>query len=322
MSAVTPPLIQYNRTTGTLTGANLWERLVALALIAGSKVAALFYHRGYNTCANLLRKTVPSRDIAMTLKRDAVFTFPFSDGYWSKFLNRSFLYEAEFDLLLKDNAKADYTLLDCGANYGYWSVLVSSEVYGSHRAIAIEPSSQNLRILSNNAKVNGNRFKVLHAAIGRARGKARLSGTKHEAFSIAGSQDTSGEEVTVLALDNLIDDGLIAATGKYVVKLDVEGVETEALNGAVRLAQTDAIFYCEEHGNDPHHTVSRFILDETPLTLVAHDPATDRFVTLDDLKLLDSIKTASHVGYNVFATASPFWLERIAALNARLTASR
>lgn len=319
MSAMTQSIIQYDRSTGTLTGATLWERLVAVALIAGSKVSSLFYHRGYNSCANLLRKTVPSRDIALTLNRDTVFTFPFSDGYWSKFLNRSFDYEAEFDLLLKDNAQAGYTLLDCGANYGYWSVLVSGETYGSHRAIAIEPSSQNLRILSNNAKANGGRFQVIHAAIGRARGKARLSGTKHEAFSIAGSQDAAGEEVSVLALDNLIDDGIVAADGRYVVKLDVEGVETEALNGAARLARTDAIFYCEEHGNDPHHTVSRFILDKTPLTLVVHDPAINQFVTLNDLKLLDRIKTAANVGYNVFATASPFWLERIAALNARLS---
>lgn len=315
-----PKDICYDRATGTLTGANLWERLVATALIAGSKISSLFYHRGYNSCANLLRRTVPSRRIAITLNPDAVFAFPFSDGYWSKFLNRSFDYEAEFDLLLRDSAHVDYTLLDCGANYGYWSVLASSKPYGSHRAIAVEPSSANLGILGNNAKVNGNRFRVQHAAIGGTRGRARLSGTKHEAFSIAGAAQTPGEDVTVLALDNLIEDGLIAAAGKYVVKLDVEGVETEALRGGARLIQTDSIFYCEEHGNDPHHTVSRFILNETPLTLIVFDPAARRFRTLDDLALLDTIKTATHVGYNVFATSSPFWLARIAELNARLQA--
>ena len=44
----------------------------------------------------------------------------------------------------------------------------------------------------------------------RHRGTARLSGTKHEAFSIAGDQ-SDGEEVPVIALDNLLDDGKIAA---------------------------------------------------------------------------------------------------------------
>ena len=92
-------------------------------------------------------------------------------------------YEDELELLFQDSADVDYTLLDCGANYGYWSVLVSSKPFGSHKAIAIEPSGQNFPKLANNAKINGNRFEAMKCAIGAARGTARLSGTKHEAFS-------------------------------------------------------------------------------------------------------------------------------------------
>src|SRR4051794_29296753 len=62
------------------------------------------------------------------------------------------------ELLFHDSADVDYTLLDCGANYGYWSVLVSSAPYGSHKAIAIEPSSENFAKLANNAQINGNRL--------------------------------------------------------------------------------------------------------------------------------------------------------------------
>ena len=97
-------------------------------------------------------------------------------------------YEDELELLFRDSVDVDYTLLDCGANYGYWSVLVSSKPFGSHKAIAIEPSGQNFPKLANNAEINGNRFEVMKCAIGAARGTARLSGTKHEAFSIAGDQ--------------------------------------------------------------------------------------------------------------------------------------
>ena len=68
----------------------------------------------------------------------------------------------------------------------------------------------------------------MKCAIGAARGTARLSGTKHEAFSIAGDQ-SGGEEVPVIALNNLIDDGKVAAGGKFLIKLDVEGVEIEAI---------------------------------------------------------------------------------------------
>jgi FkbM family methyltransferase len=308
--------IQFDRASGALEGANPWERLAAVALALGSKVGANFSHRGYNMCANLLRTTLPDRGIQVRLNPDAVFEFPYGDGYWSKLLNRTFSYEDELELLFRDSADIDYTLLDCGANYGYWSVLVSSKPFGSHKAIAIEPSGQNFPKLANNAKINGNRFEAMKCAIGAARGTARLSGTKHEAFSIAGDQ-SGGEEVPVLALDNLLDDGKVAANGKFLIKLDVEGVEIEAMKGGARLMQGDSVLLCEEHGNDPQHIVSRYILEQTPLTLIVYDPRSNRLETVTELSILDRIKVSSHVGYNVFGTASAFWLDRINALNAK-----
>ncbi|MEO8321641.1 MAG: FkbM family methyltransferase [Bradyrhizobium sp.] len=308
--------IQFDRASGVLEGANAWERLAAVALTLGSKVGANFSHRGYNLAANLLRKALTERGIQIRLNPDAVFEFPYGDGYWSKLLNRSFSYEDELELLFRDSADIDYTLLDCGANYGYWSVLVSSKPFGSHKAIAIEPSGQNFPKLANNAKINGNRFDVMKCAIGAARGTARLSGTKHEAFSIAGDQ-ADGEEVPVLALDNLLDDGKVAANGKFLIKLDVEGVEIEAMKGGARLMQGDSVLLCEEHGNDPQHTVSRYILEQTPLKLIVFDPRSNRLETVTELSILDRIKVSTHVGYNVFGTASAFWLDRINALNAK-----
>lgn len=309
------PPIQFDRASGALEGANLWERTAALALATGSKISSHFSHRGYNMCANLLRKTLPERDIDIKLNADATFAFPYGDGYWSKLLNRSFSYEDELQLLFQHSADVDYTLLDCGANYGYWSVLVSSAPYGSHKAIAIEPSSQNFAKLKNNAEINGNRFEAMKCAIGAARGTARLSGTKHEAFSIAGGGD-GGEEVPVIALDNLIDDGKVSANGKFLIKLDVEGVEIEAIKGGTRLLQGDSVILCEEHGNDPHHTVSRYILEQTPLKLIVYDPRSNQLETVTELSILDRIKVSTHVGYNVFGTASAFWQDRISALNA------
>jgi FkbM family methyltransferase len=309
--------IQFDRASGALEGANLWERTAALALATGSKISSHFSHRGYIGCANLLRKTLPERNIAIKLNSDATFEFPYGDGYWSKLLNRSYHYEDELELLFRDSAGVDYTLLDCGANYGYWSVLVSSAPLGSHRAIAIEPSSQNFAKLKNNAEINGNRFELMKCAIGAARGTARLSGTKHEAFSIAGGTTASdGEDVPVVALDNLLDDGKVSAGGKYLIKLDVEGVEIEAIKGGMRLLQGDSVILCEEHGNDPQHTVSRYILEQTPLKLIVYDPRSNRLETVTELSILDRIKVSSHVGYNVFGTASAFWQDRINTLNA------
>ena len=315
MTSAQPP-IQFDRSAGTLQGVNPWERLAAFALMAGCRLSAPFSHRGYNMCANLLRKTLPDRDIVVKLNADAKFAFPYGDGYWSKLLDPAFSYEDELELLFRAAVDVDYTLLDCGANYGYWSVLVSSAPYGSHRAIAIEPSALNFAKLANNAAINGNRFEPMKCAIGAERGTARLSGTKHEALSIVGDAAAGGEEVPVLALDNLLDEGKVSATGKFLIKLDVEGVEIEAIKGGTRLLQGDSVIMCEEHGNDPAHTVSRYILDHTPLKLIVHDPVSNRFETVTELSILDRIKVSTHVGYNVFGTSSAFWLDRINSLNA------
>jgi FkbM family methyltransferase len=309
------PPIHFDRASGSLEGASLWERTAALALATGSKISSHFSHRGYIGCANLLRRTLPERNIAIKLNGDAVFEFPNGDGYWSKLLNRSYQYEDELELLFRHSAGVDYTLLDCGANYGYWSVLVSSAPFGSHKAIAIEPSSDNFAKLANNARVNGNRFEMMQCAIGAAKGTARLSGTKHEAFSIAGDGNSGGEQVPVIALDDLIDDGRISVDGKYLIKLDVEGVEIDAIKGGARLLRCDSVIICEEHGNDPDHTVSRYILEQTPLKLIVYDPRSNRMESVTELSILDRIKVSSHIGYNVFGTASAFWQSQFNALN-------
>jgi len=165
--------------------------------------------------------------------------------------------------------------------------------------------------------VSREREVAVRIAIGAGRGTARLSGTKHEAFSIAGGQD-GGEEVPVIALDNLLDDGKVSSGGKFLIKLDVEGVEIEAIKGGARLLKEDSVILCEEHGNDPKHTVSRFILEQTPLKLIVYDPRSNRMETVTELSILDRIKVSSNTGYNVFGTASAFWRDRINALNARL----
>jgi hypothetical protein len=81
--------------------------------------------------------------------------------------------------------------------------------------------------------------------------------------------------------------------------------------------QADSVLLCEEHGSDRAHTVSRYILEETPLKLIVYDPRSGRLETVTELSILDRIKVSTHVGYNVFGTASAFWQDRINALNAK-----
>ncbi len=151
-------------------------------------------------------------------------------------------------------------------------------------------------------------------AIGAQAGTARLSGSKHEAMTIVGdAQD--GEDVAVMTLDSLIGAPLDPSR-RHVIKLDVEGVEIAALRGGVRLLESDCVLICEDHGNDRNHTISRHILEHTPLKLFCFDPATRRFEHLENLSSLDRIKTSTNWGYNILATRSTYWRARIDAIDA------
>ncbi len=305
----------FDRGSSALSGATFRERLATSLFQAGARLSSMWSHRGFNAGCKALQPMIGARELTVRLNRDALFAFPFGDGYWGLLLDTRYSYERDIERFFRGIADADYTLIDCGANYGYWSVLVSSQPFGGHRAIAIEPSSRNFRGLKANAALNGGRFTILQRAIGATGGVARLSGRKHESLSIVGRQDGDGEDVPVITLDHLIEDGLASTAGRYVIKLDVEGVETAAIAGGGRLLQTDCVVICEEHGSDRAHTVSRFILDHTPLRLFCFDPATGGFEHLEDVSTLDRIKRATNFGYNVLATASPFWEARIRELN-------
>jgi hypothetical protein len=309
-----PKSLVFDPATGVLTGATLRESALVQLMRAGARVTSALSYRGFAAGCKLLKTVAPDRAIQVQLAPDAVFSFPFADGYWSLLLDPHYRYERDINLLFRGISDADYTLVDCGANFGYWSTLVTSRLYGAHRSVAIEPSSRNFNILSNNARLNGGRFQALQHAIGSAIGTARLSGSKHEAMTITGSAADGGEDVSVITLDSLIGPQL-DPKGRFVIKLDVEGVEIEALRGGQNLLETDCVLICEDHGNDRKHTISRYILDHTPLDLFCYDPQTRRFEHLADVSSLDRIKTSTNWGYNVLATRSPFWKQRICAID-------
>lgn len=303
--------LAFDRATGAIEGAGMREKVLVKAFQAGARISSLWTHRGFGVGCKALRPMVSDQDIYVRLNEDAVFAFPFGDEYWSTILDRKYIYEHDIDLFLRRICDTDYVLLDCGANYGYWSTLVSSRPYGSHRAIAIEPSSFNYVGLCRNAVINGNRFETIKSAIGETSGTANLSGRKHESMSIA-DHDESGEAVAMISLDDLMD-RMELFTKRLVLKLDVEGLEIGAMIGGVRLLETDCVVICEDHGNDALHTVSKHILTHTNMQLFCYDPDVARYICLKDASPLDRIKKAGNRGYNVLATSSSFWEARILA---------
>jgi len=307
-------LLAFDRGSGTLTGAGVIDRLAVLALQAGSVITRPYGHRGYRLGCKAVATAVAGRDIIVRLNEDADFAIPFCDGYWSRMLNPRYDYEEEIEAFLRGAADLRYSFVDCGANFGYWSVLVSSRLFGRQPTLAIEASPENAKRLKTNALLNGDRFRWLNAAVGdKAGGFARIIGARHEALGTLALAKNEPDAVPTVSLDSLVADGLIDPSLPVVIKLDVEGVEIEALTGAERLMQRDCVVICEEHGFDRTHGITRHLINELSLSVFVFDPRKCRFMRLDGIERLDRIKKHAWVGYNVFATSSALWEERLLA---------
>lgn len=297
-----------------LTGADAIDRVAVLALQAGSVLTRPYGHRGYRLGCKAVAAAVAARDIVIRLHEDATFAIPFCDGYWSRMLNRKYDYEEEIEAFLRSAADLRYFFVDCGANFGYWSVLASSRPFGSQPAFAIEASLDNAKRLNMNALLNGDRFRWLNAAVGdKAGGFARVTGARHEALGTLALTKNEPDAVPTVSLDSLVADRLIDVSLPVVIKLDVEGVEIEALTGAEGLMQRDCVIICEEHGFDRTHSITRHLINEMSLKVFVLDPEMCRFTRLADIDRLDRIKKHAWVGYNVFATSSLLWEQRLLA---------
>lgn len=295
--------------------ASVSERIGVGLLAVGAAVTRPFGNVGFSLGARIVAKLFQSgKTVRVTLAPDATFEMPYGDGYWSILLARGSRYEADVEVALLALADVDFAFIDCGANYGYWSVLITSARFGRHNAVAIEAAPDTFAWLARNAGANGARFGVLNRAIAERSGSVvTIRGAKHEARSIVSAGDTPVVgEVQTVSLDDLLDRPELQSAPRIVLKLDVEGVELEALRGATRLLERDVLITYEDHGSDTSHAVSAHMLADRGMRVFFIDGAGATEIV--GLRQIEAIKRNSHRGYDFFATRSPFWAARLEAL--------
>lgn len=247
--------------------------------------------------------------------------FRLDDVYWNLFIRQPDMdYEPEIGKLLLRLKDTDYVFFDCGANIGYWSVLVTSEMLGRKRAIAVEPSRETIAILEKNRNANEHRFEISCRALCEHNGQRLPFFTKgpHASRHIVDSQGRDSaniEPVLSTTIDALATQLRLTDGDRIVVKLDVEGAEIAALKGAHQALQRDTLVIYEDHGNDRTHSTTRFVFDELrfPIFSIAADGT---ITEIKEIGALDGLKTDSKKGYN-FVTCAPGsgfhrWLAEIA----------
>jgi FkbM family methyltransferase len=165
------------------------------------------------------------------------------------FVGRSLDLYGEFSegevALFAQIVKPGMLVVDVGANIGAHTVFFAKAVGPGGRVIAVEPQRILYQMLCGNLSLNaiGNTF-AQHAGLGSAPGSILVPPLNYGAnFNFGGlslGDFKEGEQVAVTTLDAL------ALPGCHLVKIDVEGMEAQVLQGAREtLAHHRPILYVE-----------------------------------------------------------------------------
>lgn len=154
------------------------------------------------------------------------------DGFWEIWLTQ-FLAQA---------LKPGMTVIDVGANYGYYTLLMADAVGESGRVVAVEPLPDAARLLAETVRLNGfeGRTRIVPQALGATAGTAFLFAPDGEPKNslVVGQADHPGgttQAVPVTTLDSVVLDG----PRIDLVKIDAEGAEEGIVAGMVGLLARD-----------------------------------------------------------------------------------
>lgn len=309
--------IYLDRKNGKISNASTIESIGIRLMSLGAKLTGPIRSVGYSWIARAVKLVFPSQKlVVMQELEDTRFAYSYGDLYWSRLADIKSSYTPDMENFLISIKDVDYAFIDCGANYGFFSCMVTSEKYGKKPAIAIEADPKTFKFLENNCELNTKRFDIRHNAIFSQAGKTvNIYGEKHEARSIISdtNEDKVHGEVETITIDSFQD--WISKKNKTVsvVKLDVEGVEIDALKGAKELLETDCLIYYEDHGSDSTHEISKYVTEELGLTIFSPDDS-GKCRPINSLDELTAIKVYKRTGYDFIATKSEFWLDKISKL--------
>ena len=149
------------------------------------------------------------------------------------------LQEYEDMLFLLHFLREEDFFVDVGANIGSFTILASGHV-GS-RTMSFEPVPQTYQSLLDNIAINRleDKVSVKNLALGSEKGNVKFTNILFGAINhVCTNEETDDSiEVPTDTLDNILQDEKVP----LLIKIDVEGFETEVINGAIDTLKKDGL---------------------------------------------------------------------------------
>jgi FkbM family methyltransferase len=144
------------------------------------------------------------------------------DGFWEIWLT----------LFMSRFVEPGMTVIDVGANFGYYTVLFGEAVGSGGRVVAVEPVPSTARLLALSIELNGyTRYTTLHeVALGRnASGEAHMFVPSHEPKNALVVPSARSDTIKVKSTN--LDTSLKGFDRVDLIKIDAEGAELDILSG-------------------------------------------------------------------------------------------
>jgi FkbM family methyltransferase len=158
------------------------------------------------------------------------------------------VYEKDETALFKNIVKKDMTVVDVGANIGYYTLLAARLVGENGHVFAFEPDPKNFGLLSKNVALNGYKNVVpVQKAISSETGSAKLFLDKNNlgghSLSEANVTKAAAVSVELTSIDDFFKNTNVKVD---IVKMDVQGSEMKVLEGMTKTIENEALIILTE----------------------------------------------------------------------------
>jgi FkbM family methyltransferase len=181
----------------------------------------------------------------MNFKNFKIFAYPTKGDYTRYILTRVEIPDPRERNLITQNLNNENNIfIDCGANAGFYSLDVSTKVKNI-LVYAFEPSKEERFFLKNNLILNNlTNVQIVDLAVGKENGTAIFNDTRDLSYNNSSGggfittenpKSHNNYEVQVINLDTFFKDKDLSNKTSIFIKIDLEGYDLKAINGAKNL---------------------------------------------------------------------------------------
>ncbi|MEO0567023.1 MAG: FkbM family methyltransferase [Pseudomonadota bacterium] len=267
------------------------------------RILMLLFHIAFNRylfgifTRGLTRFFSAQNAVLLQMASGHAFKIYLNDGYWTRFVLFGGSYEPEIETVIASAAGSTDIFCDLGANKGYWSVYAANLF---EKVISIEASSETYKALTENTKNISNVDRRWRAAYSKSDVELQFINTVNSHASARLGDDAAKsdatEKVRTIAVDDLLTPGDHA-----LIKMDVEGAEADAIDGAKRALLDGSVIIYEDHGSDAACKPSAHLLMLDEIRLYSCEKPYQR---LNSIEAIAALKTDPFKGYNFLAGRS------------------